>query len=187
MRIWPIMCLPLLLLLSETTVAAEDLDYGWCETPDAAGTYQMSGLMQKPESVASSSIEDAFRAFLGSTESVQCWFYYSRPTEGEDYFEKRQYVIETEEKKRFALTGWTGAYGVTGKAPAKPSGAALTIKSAEAPSQAAAASAREILDAQRQAADASAKAAANTARANSEYQKKLLEFFAERRRRGRAQ
>lgn len=186
MRKWPIMCLPLL-LLSETAVTAEDTDYGWCETRDAAGTYQMSGLMQKPESVPSSSIEDAFRAFLGSMESVQCWFYYSRPTEGEDYFEKRQYVIETEEKKRFALTGWTGPYGVTGKAPAKPSGATLTIKGAEDPAQAAEQSARQILDAQRQAADASAKAAANAARANSEYQEKLSEFFAELRRRGRAQ
>ena len=186
MRKWPTMCLPLL-LLSETAVAAEDLDYGWCETPDAAGTYQMSGLMQKAESVASSSVEDAFRAFLGSTESVQCWFYYSRPTEGQDYFEKRQYVIESEEKRRFRLTGWTGAYGVTVKVPVKPSGTSLTIKSTENPAQAAAESAASILDAQRQAADASAKAAASAARANSEYQSQLAKFFSERRRRGRAQ
>jgi len=47
--------------------------------------------------------------------------------------------------------------------------------------------ARSASETQRRAADARAKSAADAARANAEYQAKLTKFFAELRRRGRAQ
>lgn len=64
-------------------------------------------------------------------------------------------------------------------------GGYLTIK--ERPRPGPEAPARSVSESQRRAADARAKSAADLARANAEYQAKLAKFFAELRRRGRAQ
>ena len=185
MRAWPI--LVSICLISMPAQAAEKTTYGWCERREPTDIYRMSGLMQKSPSTSTVDIENAFRASLGTEESVTCWFYYSSPSEGEDYFNRRQYVITTEEKRQFTVTGWTGPYAITGKPAPKPAGAALTVEAAPVAQPNAEAAARAAIIAQRREVDARVGAAARAAQADAEYQAKLSKFFEELRRRGRAQ
>ncbi len=123
---------------------------------------------------------------------LNCW---SAATEAEAL------VLQSREGNRmFAMlpvpVGW-----YDGKAPPKaavvpslpktsPSAATsgsgyITIE--ERPRPAPESAARTALESQRRTADAGAKSAADQARANAEYQARLTKFFAELRRRGRAQ
>ncbi len=123
---------------------------------------------------------------------LNCW---SAPTEAEAL------ALQSREGNRmFAMlsvpAGW-----YDGKTPAKTTVAPPPPKAApsvtgssdgyitveDRPRPAPEAAARSAIDSQRRAADARAKSAADSARANAEYQAKLAKFFAEMRRRGRAQ
>lgn len=124
--------------------------------------------------------------------ALNCW---SAPTEAE-----ASDLQAREGNRMFAMlrvpVDW-----YDGKTPAKPTAAPPPPKAApsetssgsgyitieDRPRPAPEVAARSALESQRRAADARAKSAADLARANAEYQAKLTKFFAEMRRRGRAQ
>lgn len=123
---------------------------------------------------------------------LNCW---SAPTEAEA--SDRQ----VREGNRMIAMVPVPADWYDGKKPAKPTvvppppkaapsetstgGAYITIE--DRPRSTPEAGARSMLESQRRAADARAKSAADLVRANADYQAKLAKFFAEMRRRGRAQ
>jgi hypothetical protein len=160
--------------------------FGWCETEAGNTDYVLSGLMQQPKGTSNQAYEAAFAAAIGTDRRINCWFYYSTPTEAKGKFEQRQYVIRTEEKKPFRLSGWVGPYGIAGQPAVKPSGVNLTVESA-GQKQAADQLRDAVLRAQRDEAAQRAKAIANTARQRADMQAKLDKFFEEMRKRGRAQ
>jgi len=101
-------------------VHAQEMKYGWCETNAPDRSYRLSGLMQMPKSASSDQVAAEFQAAVGGNNAF-CWFYYSTPSEGDSHLGKRKFVIESEEKLRYTLTGWVGRYGITGAPPPKHS------------------------------------------------------------------
>lgn len=104
--------------------ASDEITYGWCEVEIPAGTYQMSALLQAP-SGPNDAMERQIAADMGADRSGSCWMYYASPTEAESHLKQRQYVITTQESKRFNQTNWTGPYGIKG--------AHLTVEAVEKP------------------------------------------------------
>ena len=176
-------------LVVATPASAAEMRYGWCEIDGGPADHNLSGLMEQPRGSADEPIERAFAAGTGLNpdNGHRCWFYYSSPTEAESYFEQRQYVIESNEKKTFKLTGWTGPYAIASKPEPKPSGAFLTVESDTGAKDAARTQEEQELQAQRDGAAALAKRIVDTARAEAETKAKLAKFFDEMRKRGSAQ
>jgi hypothetical protein len=163
------------------------LTYGWCEVKGSDGNYLMSELLQAP-SGPNDALEREFAASMGGDQRASCWMYYSRPTEADSYLDKRKYVIETEEKLKYSLTGWTGSHGIRGEPPKSQPGAYLTVeKAGPTPAEAAAERAGRELEGQRAAAAANAKRIADAARSQAETQAKIDKFMAELKKRGSAQ
>jgi hypothetical protein len=162
--------------------------YGWCEIDGGAADHMLSGLMQQPKGTSDDAYERAFAQAIGQNldQGHRCWFYYSSPTEAQSYFKQRQYVIESNEKKSFKLTGWVGPYGINGEPAPESSGAYLTIE--DSGGKAAGDQLRDaVLRAQRDEAAARARVIANTARQRADMQAKLDRYFEEMRKRGSAQ
>ena len=112
--------------------ASDKITYGWCEVEIPAGTYQMSALLQAP-SGPNDAMERQIAADMGADRSGSCWMYYASPTEAESHLKQRQYVITTQESKRFNQTNWTGPYGIKGAPTKATPGAHLTVEAVEKP------------------------------------------------------
>lgn len=161
--------------------AADKITYGWCEVESPAGTYQMSALLQAP-SGPNDAMELLIAADMGADRSGACWMYYASPTEAESHLKQRQYVITTQENKRFNQTNWTGPYGIKGAPPKATPGAHLTVEPAEKPVKRA--TAGEVLG------DLEKLRALNPTKSlktDAENKRKAEAFKAEQKKRGRAQ
>jgi hypothetical protein len=176
-------------LVLAAPASAAEMRYGWCEIDGGPAGSNLSGLLQQPKGSSDEPYERAFAAGTGlnPNNGHRCWFYYSSPSEAKSYFERRQRVIQEEEKKTVGLTGWTGPYGVASEPGEKASGPYLTVESDVGASDDRRTQEDRELQAQRDGAAALAKRVSDTARADAKIKAQLAKFFEELKKRGSAQ